>query len=113
MTDASLDCCEKLDRSSMSCIDTRAANVIVVTTVVLGLGSCDAVGKKNQYTSTCPGLKRQNILRHIGIGSHTESSQTSLVASGWDLASAALTASKVERKRSGEDDSGEESTRTR
>ena len=61
----------------------------------------------------CSGLNKQNILRQIGVGSHTESSQTSLLTSWCDLAPAALVVSILERNRSGDDDSGEESTRTR
>ncbi len=87
--------------------------MMVVTIVVLGLESCTAVGRKSQYTTTCPGLNRQNILRHSGVGSQTASSQTSLVASGCDLASAVVAASIFDRKRRGDDDRGEESTRTR
>lgn len=86
---------------------------MVVTMVVLGLGSCAAVGRNSQYTSTCPGLKRQKSLRHSGNGSHIESSQTSLVASACDLASAVVDARMLDRKRRGDEESGEESTLTR
>ena len=84
-----------------------------MTTVVLGRGSVIVVGKKSQYTNTWPGLNKQNILRASGVGSHTASSQTSLVASGCDLDSAVSASSILERKRSGDEDRGEESTRTR
>jgi len=113
ITDVSFDCCEKLDCKAKSWADKRAANMIVVTTVVLGLGSASEVGRKSQYTKICPGLNRQNILRDKGVGSHTASSHTSLVASGCALDSAESAASMEDRKRSGEEDTGDESTRTR
>lgn len=86
---------------------------MVVTTVMLGRGSRGAVGRKNQYTKTWPGLKRQNRRRHIGVGSQTASSQTSRVASGCALDSAVVEANMVERNRRGDEDAGDESTRTR
>ncbi len=85
----------------------------VVTIVVLGLGSCAAVGRNSQYTSTCPGLNKQKSLRHNGNGSHTDSSQTSRVASACDLASAEVDARMFDRKRRGDEERGEESTLTR
>lgn len=109
----SLVCWEKEDCNISNCVESRAARMMVVKMVVLGRGSCTAVGKKSQYIRTWPGLNRQNSLRHNGVGSHIASSQTSLVASGCDLASAVADASILERKRRGDDDSGEESTRTR
>lgn len=97
----------------MSWVDSKADSAIVVMTVVLGLGSVVAVGRKSQYRKMWPGLKRQNRRRERGVGSQTASSQTSRAASGWDLDSALSAASMLERKRSGEDERGEESTRTR
>lgn len=47
------------------------------------------------------------------MGSHRASSHTSRVASGCDLDSALSPAKILERNRSGDDDNGEESTRTR
>ena len=82
-------------------------------TVVLGLGFEIAVGRKSQYTRMCPGLNKQKIRRENGVGSQTPISHTSLVASGCDLASILSPASMFERKRRGEEESGEESTRTR
>lgn len=82
-------------------------------TVVLGLGLEIAVGRKSQYTRMCPGLNMQNIRREKGVGSQTAISHTSLVASGCDLASALSLPSMLERKRKGDEESGEESTRTR
>ncbi len=87
--------------------------MMVVTTVVLGLGSASEVGRKSQYTRMCPGLNKQNILRDKGVGSHTASSHTSLVASGCALDSAEFAASIEAKKRSGEEDTGDKSTRTR
>lgn len=87
--------------------------MIVVTIVVLGLGSCAAVGRNSQYTSTWPGLNKQNSLRHSGNGSHTESSQTSLVASACALASAVVDARMFDRNRRGDEERGDESTLTR
>lgn len=49
----------------------------------------------------------------MGVGSQTASSQTSRVSSGWARASADDEVIMLERKRRGEDDRGEESTRTR
>lgn len=86
---------------------------MVVATVVLGLGSVTAVGRKSQYTSTWPGLKRQNIISERGVGSQAASSQTSLVASGCDLDSALSAASMLDSKWRGEEEPGDESTRTR
>lgn len=60
-----------------------------------------------------PGLNRQNIRKHSGVGSQTAISHTSRAASGWALASAAVEAIMCWRKRKGEEESGEESTRTR
>ena len=71
------------------------------------------VGRNSQYTSTCPGLKRQNMRNDKGVGSQTASSQTSLVASGCALDSAVSAASILERKRNGDEEMGEELTRTR
>ena len=82
-------------------------------TVVLGLGSEIAVGRKSQYTKICPGLNKQNIRRETGVGSQTAISQTSLVASGCDRASAFSEASMFDKKRRGDEAKGEESTRTR
>ena len=113
MTDVSLDCCEKFDCNANSWADKSVAKMRVVTTVVLGRGFDVEVGRNSLYTRTWPGLNKQNILRHSGVGSHTASSQTSLVASGWALDSALSGASIVERKRRGEEETGDESTRTR
>ena len=113
ITEVSLDCREKLVWSISSCAESNAANAMVVTTVVLGRGSAIAVGRKSKYTSTCPGLNMQNMRSDNGVGSHTASSQTSFVASGCALDSAVSVASMLERNRSGEEERGEESTRTR
>lgn len=87
--------------------------MIVVTTVVLGLGSAADVGRNNQYTRIWPGLKRQKSLRQTGSGSHTASSHTSLSASGCARDSAEVAAIMLERNRKGEEAIGDESTRTR
>lgn len=49
----------------------------------------------------------------MGAGSQTAISQTSREASGCDLDSAFSLASIVERNRRGDEDTGDESTRTR
>ena len=48
MTEVSLLCWEKLDWRSRSWVDSRAARTMVVTTVMLGRGSCGAVGRKRK-----------------------------------------------------------------
>jgi hypothetical protein len=61
-----------------------------------------------------PGLKKQKSRRQSGVGSQTAISQTSLEASGCERLSAGeLGSMRVLRKRRGEEDRGEESTRTR
>ena len=86
---------------------------MVVITVVLGLGSEASVGRNSQYTKTCPGLNVQKRPRQSGRGSHTASSHTSRVGSGCALDSALGSPSIFVRKRSGEEETGDESTRTR
>lgn len=109
----SFDCCENFDCKANIWADKSAANMMVVKIVVLGLGSASEVGRKSQYTKTCPGLNKQNILRDKGVGSHTASSHTSLVASACALDCAEFAAIMEDRKRSGEEATGDESTRTR
>lgn len=94
-------------------MDSRPANNIVVMMVMLGLGSEVAIGRKSQYIKMCPGLNKQNIRSEIGVGSQTAISQTSLVASGCDRASALSRASMFDKKRKGDEAIGEESIRTR
>ena len=113
ITEESFDCWEKFDCRRYSCAESKHARSIVITTVMLGRGSDNAAGRKTQYTKTCPGLKRQNIRSESGVGSQTAISQTSLAASGCDLLSAFSPAIMDERKRNGEEDTGDESTRTR
>lgn len=48
-----------------------------------------------------------------GVGSQTASSQTSLAASGCDLLSALSPAMILDRNRRGEEETGDELTRTR
>lgn len=84
-----------------------------MNTVTLGLGSAGAVGRKSQYTKTWPGLKKQNRRRHTGIGSQTAICHTSRVGSGCALDSALVSPSMPVKNRSGEEETGEESTRTR
>lgn len=85
---------------------------MVVTIVTLGRGSDSWVGRKTQYTKTCPGLKRQNNRMQIGRGSQTASSHTSRCASGWALDWADLAIVSA-RYFSGEAVTGVELTRTR
>lgn len=63
--------------------------------------------------STCAGLKRQNRRRQMGVGSQTEISQTSRDSSACARDSAVVESRISERKRRGEEDIGEASTRTR
>jgi len=87
--------------------------MIAVKIVTLGRGSDDRVGKNNQYIKTWPGLNKQKSRRQTGNGSQTAISQTSLVGSGCARDSALSLPSKLVNNRSGEEDTGEESTRTR
>lgn len=63
--------------------EREAPMAIVVTTVTLGRWSMGGTGRLSQYRATWRGLKRQNKSRHRGFGSQTETSHTSLPASGW------------------------------
>lgn len=112
MSAASLVCWENEEERKMSCVVMRAPTTMVVTTVTLGRGSKGARGRKSQYTSTCPGLNRQNRRRHVGVGSQTDISHTSFVSSGC-ARDCALELTRFEMKRKGDEDSGDESTRTR
>ena len=109
---ASLLCCEKDPESVDSCSDSNIPIMTVVATVVLGLGSAADDIKNIHNAITRNILNRQNSLKHTGRGSHTASSQTSLSASGCALDSADVAEMILERNRSGEDDMGDESTRT-
>ena len=88
------------------------ARKIAVKTLTIGAGSVDDNGRYSQRMRTCPGLNRQKSLRHMGSGSQTASSHTSLVGAGCDLDSADVGARILERVRRGDEDIGDESTRT-
>ena len=109
----SFSCWEKNEERRYSCEDNSACKRSVVKTVTLGRGSAAVVGRKSQYTRTWPGLKKQNRRRQIGIGSQTASSHTSRVGSGYALDSALVSPIIPVRNRNGEEETGEESTRTR
>jgi hypothetical protein len=109
----SFSCCEKVDWRRNNCEDIKISRIMVVKTVTLGRGSEAIVGRKSQYTRTWPGLKKQNNRRQIGIGSQTASSHTSRVGSGCALDSALVSPSMLVRNLSGEEATGDESTRTR
>lgn len=109
----SLDCCEKLDCRVESWTERSSATTMAVTTVMLGLGSAIAVGRNSQYVNTWPGLKKQKSLRQIGRGSQTASSQTSRCGSGCALDCTLSAPSMFDRNLSGEEEVGDESTRTR
>jgi hypothetical protein len=62
---------------------------------------------------TCRGEKRQNSRKLRGKGSQTETSHTSRVGSGCERLAAVAVGIMEVTKRRGEEDGGEESTRTR
>lgn len=90
-----------------------AESKTVVTTVTEGRGSVDEVGRKSQYTKTCPGENSVKSSRFSGLGSHTLTSHTSLCSSGCALDAAVVAFNTEVKYRRGEEDIGEESTRTR
>lgn len=91
----------------------RPASKMVVTTVTDGRGSVDEVGRNTQYTRTWPGEKSEKSSRFSGLGSQTRTSHTSLCSSGCALDAAELEFRTEVRYRRGEEDTGEESMRTR
>lgn len=60
----------------------------------------------------CPGLSKQNSRKHMGVGSHTRSSHTSLVLSGCERDRADVVVKALENALKGELDKGAESTLT-
>lgn len=70
---------------------------------------------KSQYSKAWPGLKVVKNRRFTGVGSQTTISHTSLFVSAWarDWAEAESSLSSEARKRRGDEEAGEESTRTR
>lgn len=113
MMAVSLFSCEYCVESRYIWAEMIACKTNHLNPIILGHASRCETGKNIQDTKTCPGPNQQEICSEIDSGSHIDSSQTSLVLSGCARDSALSELIKSDKKRIGDDDAGDDCTRTR